>query len=78
MSPSSFFIIAKAGKLRVQVSGLDAAAAPKCIGFLAGEPQVPGDFNTMGSDTMGSDETATLFGTTDAQLARSVRPIRKL
>ena len=78
MSPSSRFIIAKAGKPLVKVRALDASAAPKCIGFLAGEPQMPDDFNTMGSDTMGSDETATLFGTTDAQLARSVRPIRKL
>ena len=70
MSPSSFFIFAKAGKPRAQASALDAPAAPKRIGFLAGEPRRPDDFNTMGSDTMGSDETATLFGTTDAQLAR--------
>ncbi len=52
------FIIAKAGKPLVKVSALDAPAAPKRIGFLAGEIHVPDDFNTIGSD-----EIAALFGT---------------
>ena len=52
------FIIAKAGKPLVKVTALDAPAAPRRLGFLAGEIAVPDDF-----DTMGEAEIAALFGT---------------
>lgn len=52
------FVIAKAGKPLVRVAALDAPTAPKRIGFLAGEIEVPHDFNTMAED-----EIAALFGT---------------
>ena len=42
------FVIAKAGKPIVQVTALDAPAAPKRLGFLAGEITVPKDFDRMG------------------------------
>ena len=42
------FVIAKAGKPLVKVAGLDAPAAPKRLGFLAGEITVPKDFDRMG------------------------------
>ena len=51
------FIIAKAGKPLVKVTALDAPAAPRRLGFLAGEIAVPDDF-----DTMGEAEIAALFG----------------
>lgn len=51
------FIIAKAGKPMVKVTALDAPAKPKRLGFLAGEIEVPEDF-----DTMGAAEIAALFG----------------
>ena len=51
------FIIAKAGKPLVKVTALDAPAAPRRLGFLAGEIAVPDDF-----DTMGQAEIAALFG----------------
>ncbi|MFC5608558.1 type II toxin-antitoxin system Phd/YefM family antitoxin [Variovorax soli] len=45
------FVIAKAGKPMVKVVPLDAqeAAPPKRLGFLAGQIEVPDDFDTMGS-----------------------------
>ena len=44
------FVIAKAGKPMVKVVPLDAQeAAPKRLGFLAGQIEVPDDFDTMGS-----------------------------
>lgn len=54
------FVIAKAGKPMVKVVPLDTpeAVAPKRLGFLAGQVQVPDDF-----DTMGSQEIEQLFGT---------------
>lgn len=52
------FVIAKAGKPLVRVAALDAPATPKRLGFLAGEIEVPDDF-----DIMGEDEVASLFGT---------------
>ena len=51
------FVIAKAGKPMVKVASIDAPAAPRRLGFLAGEISVPGDF-----DRMGEKEIAALFG----------------
>ena len=53
------FIIAKAGKPLVQVTAIPSAeAAPsRRIGFLAGQIQVPDDF-----DRMGEAEIAAMFG----------------
>jgi prevent-host-death family protein len=51
------FVIAKAGKPLVKVTALDAPAAPRRLGFLAGEITVPDDF-----DRMGEAEIAALFG----------------
>jgi prevent-host-death family protein len=55
------FVIAKAGKPMVKVVPLDApeTSQPKRLGFLAGELEVPDDF-----DTMGSTEIEQLFGST--------------
>jgi len=50
------FVIAKAGKPLVRVSALDAPAKPRRLGFLAGEIEVPADF-----DRMGAAEIATLL-----------------
>jgi prevent-host-death family protein len=50
-------VIAKAGKPLVKVTALDAPAAPKRLGFLAGEIVVPEDF-----DRMGEAEIEALFG----------------
>ncbi len=51
------FVIAKAGHPLVKVAALDVPAAPRRLGFLAGEIAVPADF-----DRMGQDEIAALFG----------------
>ena len=53
------FVIAKAGKLLVKVTALNAPEPEqmKRLGFMAGQLQVPDDF-----DRMGSDEIAQLFG----------------
>jgi prevent-host-death family protein len=51
------FVIAKAGKPLVKVVALDAPKAPRRLGFMAGEIDVPEDF-----DRMGEDEIAALFG----------------
>lgn len=51
------FVIAKAGKPLVKVAALDAPAAPKRLGFMAGEIEVPDDFNRMGDA-----EIEALFG----------------
>lgn len=55
------FVIAKAGKPMVMVVPLHAPepSPPKRLGFLAGQVQVPDDF-----DTMGSAEIEHLFGLT--------------
>jgi prevent-host-death family protein len=52
------FVIAKAGKPLVKVTALDAPTATQVrrLGFLAGEVDVPDDF-----DRMGNEETARLF-----------------
>jgi len=50
-------VIAKAGKPMVRVSAVDAPAAPRRLGFLAGEISVPDGF-----DRMGAAEIAALFG----------------
>jgi len=52
------FVIAKAGTPLVKVTALDAPAAVQRLGFLAGEIEVPDDF-----DRMGAAEIETLFGT---------------
>ena len=46
------FVIAKAGKPLVKVVPLDTPDATKVrrIGFLAGQIQVPDDFDTMGAE----------------------------
>ena len=46
------FIIAKAGKPMVKVVPLDAPGPDKQkrLGFLAGQIEVPDDFDTMGAD----------------------------
>lgn len=46
------FTIAKAGKPLVRVVALDAPAKPQRLGFLAGEIEVPDDFDSMGADTL--------------------------
>lgn len=51
------FIIAKAGKPLVKVVALDAPAAPQRLGFMAGQIDVPEDF-----DRMGQEEIEKLFG----------------
>jgi prevent-host-death family protein len=51
------FVIAKAGKPLVKVVALDAPLEPRRLGFLAGEIDVPEDFNRMGET-----EIAALFG----------------
>lgn len=51
------FVIAKAGKPMVKVAAVGAPAAPRRLGFLAGEISVPRDF-----DRMGGAEIAALFG----------------
>ena len=50
------FVIAKAGKPLVKVAALDLPAAPRRLGFLVGEIDVPDDF-----DRMGEAEIAALF-----------------
>ena len=53
------FVIAKAGKPLVKVTALNAPEPEqmKRLGFMAGQLQVPDDF-----DRMGSDEISQLFG----------------
>jgi prevent-host-death family protein len=53
------FVIAKAGKPLVKVTALNAPEPEqmKRLGFMAGQLQVPDDF-----DRMGSEEIAQLFG----------------
>jgi len=53
------FVIAKAGKPLVKVVPLDTPAPDEArrIGFMAGEIEVPDDF-----DTMGDEEIRRLFG----------------
>lgn len=50
------FIIAKAGKPMVKVSALDTPESSQMqrFGFMAGQIQVPDDFNTMGADKIQS------------------------
>jgi prevent-host-death family protein len=44
------FVIAKAGKPLVKVVPLDSADKPRRRGFMAGQIQVPDDFDTMGAE----------------------------
>lgn len=48
------FVIAKAGKPMVKVTALDVPASGQTrrIGFLAGQIEVPEDFDRMGEDTI--------------------------
>ena len=48
------FVIAKAGKPLVKVTALDAPgpARSKRLGFMAGEIEVPDDFDRMGAATI--------------------------
>jgi prevent-host-death family protein len=50
------FVIAKAGTPLVKVTALDVPREPQRLGFLAGEIDVPEDF-----DNMGETEIAALF-----------------
>jgi prevent-host-death family protein len=43
------FVIARAGKPLVRVTALAAPRAPRRLGFLLGQIQVPDDFNEMGA-----------------------------
>ena len=54
------FIIAKDGKPLVKVSPVETPRKPVRLGSLAGQLQVPDDF-----DRMCEDEIAALFGITD-------------
>ena len=51
------FIIARAGKPLVRVTAIEAPSVPRRLGFMAGEIEVPDDF-----DGMGDREIAALFG----------------
>jgi len=51
------FVIAKAGTPMVKVAAVGAPAAPRRLGFLAGEISVPNDF-----DRMGAAAISALFG----------------
>ncbi len=48
------FVIAKAGKPMVRVSALDTPSARQVrrLGFMAGEIEVPDDFDRMGNEEM--------------------------
>ncbi len=50
------FVIAKAGKPLVKVMAIDVPATPRRVGFMAGEIEIPDDF-----DRMGEVEIAALF-----------------
>lgn len=52
------FVIARSGKPLVKVAALTAPDAPQRLGFLAGEIEVPEDF-----DRMGAREIEALFET---------------
>ena len=60
------FIIAKAGRPVVRVTAIEAPepAAARRLGFLAGEIEVPDDF-----DRMGEEGIARLFGSGDDSAA---------
>lgn len=45
-------MIAKAGKPLVRVTAIAAPKAPRRLGFLAGQVEVPDDFNEMGADAI--------------------------
>ncbi len=51
-SKGESFVIAKAGKPMVKVMALDSpeSSQTRRFGFMAGQIQVPDDFNTMGAD----------------------------
>jgi antitoxin (DNA-binding transcriptional repressor) of toxin-antitoxin stability system len=53
-------IIARAGEPIAKVAPLDTPAAPRRLGFLAGEFRVPRDF-----DRMGEAEISAIFGDGD-------------
>lgn len=57
------FIIAKAGKPIARVASIESSGPEevKRLGFLAGQIEVPEDF-----DRMGEEEIFTMFGETDA------------
>ncbi|MBU6405080.1 MAG: type II toxin-antitoxin system prevent-host-death family antitoxin [Metallibacterium scheffleri] len=48
------FVIAKAGKPMVRVTAIDAPRADQVrrLGFMAGQIQVPDDFDTLGVDAI--------------------------
>lgn len=48
--------IAKAGHPVAKLTRIDATAEPRRLGFLAGQAQIPDDF-----DELGSDEIVSLF-----------------
>jgi prevent-host-death family protein len=70
------FVIAKAGKPLVKVTALEAPGPPRRLGFLAGELEVPDDFDRM-LLAQALCEGITLV-TNDAQVARYPAPVRKV
>lgn len=69
------FIIAKAGRPMVRVTALDApvASEQRRIGFLAGEIEVPEDF-----DRMGAAEIEALFTAGSGPVAAAEAPVLPL
>lgn len=55
------FVIARAGKPLVKVTMIEAEV-PRRLGFLAGQAEVPNDF-----DTMGTNDIRTLFNGADPE-----------
>jgi len=51
------FVIAKAGKPLVRVTALDAPDEPQRLGFMAGEFEVPYDFDRLGASEIASPAT---------------------
>ena len=46
------FVIARAGTPLVRVTAIDAPRVPRRLGFMAGQIDVPDDFNEMGADVI--------------------------
>ena len=46
------FVIARAGRPLVKVTAVEAPKAPRRLGFLSGQIDVPADFNAMGADAI--------------------------
>ena len=67
-------VIAKAGKPLVKVTALDSPTAPRRLGFLIGEIDVPEDFDRMGETELAelfSDSVPPAFGRSLSSTPRS-------